>query len=95
VVAISADTVQSHRGFAEKLGGLPFPLLSDVDLQVIRAYGVLNDKGTGPRRSVFVVAPDGTVLHADEFYSVGNPRHFEAIFEALKRGLTGWPGCAG
>ena len=32
IVAISADSIESHRKFAERLGGLPFPLASDADL---------------------------------------------------------------
>ncbi len=84
MVAISADSVASHERFAEKLGGLPFPLLSDVERQVTTAYGVLNDKGTGPRRSVFVIAPDGTIRYANPRYEVSKPEHFAAIFAALE-----------
>lgn len=85
VLGISADSIESHQRFAEKLGGLPFPLLSDVERRVITAYGVLNDAGTGPRRSVFVVDRDGRVVHANHRYDVHKPWHFEAIFEALER----------
>ncbi len=83
VAAISADSLESHRSFAEKLGGLPFPLLSDTSLETIKAYGVVNDRGTGARRSVFVVAPDGVVAYANQRYEVSKPEHLEAIFEAL------------
>src|SRR5216117_3399921 len=43
VVAVSADSAQSHRDFLERLGGLPFTLLSDETLEAARAYGVIGD----------------------------------------------------
>ena len=43
IIGISKDTVASHKKFEEKYG-LPFPLLSDPDLEVIRAYDVWKEK---------------------------------------------------
>jgi len=83
VVGISADALDAHRRFAESLGGLPFPLLSDATRETIAAYGVLNDKGTGPRRSVFVVGQDGIIRHANERYDLGKPEHYEAVLQAV------------
>jgi len=88
VVGISADSISSHSRFLENLGGLPFPLLSDADRRVIEMYGVLNDKGTGARRSIFVVGRDGVVHYVNPRYQVNEPSHLEAIFHALA-GLTG------
>ena len=59
-------------------------MLSDGDLAVTKLYGVVNDKGTGPRRSVFVLEKDGRILHANRAYSVSNPLHYQAIFDALE-----------
>src|SRR3972149_8452418 len=84
VIAISADSLASHRRFAEKLGGLPFPLLSDTNREGITRYGVLNDKGTGARRSGFVVDRGGKILLANQRYELSKPAHFEAIFQALE-----------
>ena len=36
LLAVSADTPESHRTFVEKLGGLAFPLASDADLSLAR-----------------------------------------------------------
>ena len=83
MVGVSADTLDSHRRFAASLGGLPFPLLSDTAHETIAAYGVLNDKGTGARRSVFVVGRDGIIRHANERYDLGKPAQFEAILRAV------------
>ena len=43
IISISKDTVASHKKFEEKYG-LPFTLLSDPDLEVIRAYDVWKEK---------------------------------------------------
>lgn len=83
IVGISADSIKSHFGFLERLGGLPFPLLSDTERKVIQMYGVLNDKGTGAQRSIFVVDRDGVVRYVNPKYQVSNPDHFEAVFQAL------------
>ena len=50
VVAVSADSLDSHRDFADKLGGVPFPLVSDEKLEAARAYGVLDEAGKRSRR---------------------------------------------
>jgi peroxiredoxin len=60
-VAISNDSLESHQRFAEKLGGLPYPLLSDEGNEAINAYGVLNDTQTAARRSIFIVGREGRV----------------------------------
>ena len=43
VIGVSRDTVASHKKFEEKYG-LPFILLSDPELNVIRAYDVWKEK---------------------------------------------------
>lgn len=85
ILAISADSLESHRKFSEKLGGVPFPMLSDVEGRVIRRYGVGKPEGNGARRSLFVLDRDGRILHANPQYSVSDPDQYEAIFEALRR----------
>ncbi len=84
VLAISADSLQSHRRFAEKLGGVPFPMLSDEGAVVITRYGVLNERGTGARRSVFVLDKDLRILHANTQFGASNPLHYRQVVEALE-----------
>ena len=43
VIGVSRDSVASHKKFEEKYG-LPFMLLSDPDLDVIKAYDVWKEK---------------------------------------------------
>ena len=43
VLGVSKDSVASHKKFEEKYG-LPFTLLSDTELEVIKAYDVWKEK---------------------------------------------------
>jgi len=83
VIAVSADSLESHRQFAEKLGGVPFPLASDEALEAARRYGVAGDDGRRSRRSVFVIDRGGKILHAVPWFQPGNPTQYEEIFVAL------------
>jgi peroxiredoxin Q/BCP len=59
VWGVSPQGVDSHEAFARRYD-LRIPLLADPDRAAARAYGVAAP-GIGLRRSVFVVAPDGTL----------------------------------
>ena len=83
VVAVSADTLDSHLEFADTLDGVPFPLVSDEDLEAARAYGVLDEAGKRSRRAVFVIDKGGTILHVVPWFQPGNPSQYEDIFVAL------------
>ena len=67
VVGLSRDSVASHAKFAQKYS-LPFPLLSDPELSVIKAWGVWQEKklygktSMGVVRTTFVIDENGTVL---------------------------------
>jgi len=66
VIGISKDSVASHRKFTDKLE-LPFTLLSDPDLQVIKAYGVWQEKKLygktvyGVARTTYVIDGQGFI----------------------------------
>lgn len=83
VLAVSSDSLDSHKQFAQKLGGLPFPLASDTSLQVATQYGVADTTIKRARRAVFVIDQDGTLLHANAFYNPGNAAQYAEIFTAL------------
>jgi thioredoxin-dependent peroxiredoxin len=81
VLAVSADSLDSHRAFAREMD-LPFPLASDEALEAARAFDVLDEDGKRSRRAVFVIE-DGRIVHAEQWYQPGNPNQYEAIFRAL------------
>ncbi|MEO7017985.1 MAG: thioredoxin-dependent thiol peroxidase [Leifsonia sp.] len=66
VLGVSKDAPAKNKQFQEQ-ESLNFPLLSDEDLTVHRAYGAYGEKSlygktvTGVIRSTFVVDPDGSI----------------------------------
>jgi peroxiredoxin len=86
VIAISADTLESHRTFAARLGGVPFPLAVDDELKAAQTYGVV-DAGDRRRsgRAVFVIERDGRVILTLAPYQPGNLAGIEAILNVLGR----------
>ena len=84
IIAVSADSIESHRAFAERLGGLPFPLASDADLRVARAYdAVAEDDPHRSRRALFVIEQDGTIAYTANPFSPGSLSQLEGAFRAL------------
>jgi peroxiredoxin Q/BCP len=61
-LGISADSVERQATFADK-EGLDYPLLSDPDRSIARAYGVKRPGPLSNRRATFVIDTDRTVLH--------------------------------
>jgi peroxiredoxin len=84
ILAISVNDLVSHEIFADRMDGVPFPMLSDVDMRVIRRYGVVHDKGDRARRSVFVLNRDGVVVYTNTRYNVHEPADFEALMKAIE-----------
>lgn len=66
VIGISKDSTESHRKFAEK-HGLPFILLSDPELQAIKAYDVWQEKklygkvSMGVVRTTYIIDENGLI----------------------------------
>ena len=66
VIGISKDSAASHARFAEK-HSLPFILLSDPDLEAIKAYGVWQEKklygkvSFGVVRTTFIINEEGKI----------------------------------
>ena len=51
ILAVGVDDLASHRQWVAELGGIRYPLLSDPDRAVCRAYGVLNEEDGRPFRA--------------------------------------------
>jgi peroxiredoxin Q/BCP len=75
---INPASAESHTGYAARLR-LPFPLLSDPDLAVARAYGAVRPDGLTIARSVVLIEQDGTIL-----YSQAGAPGAEIVLEALR-----------
>jgi peroxiredoxin Q/BCP len=71
VLGVSADTVESHKKFAEKYG-LPFTLLADPEKKTIESYHVwglkkmMGREYMGIRRTSYLIDPEGKIVKAYE-----------------------------
>ena len=87
VLGVSRDSVKSHDNFCAKQG-FKFPLVSDADEALCRAFDVIHEKNMygrkvlGVVRSTFLISPDGRI--AQEWRGVKVPGHADAVLDALK-----------
>ncbi len=65
MLGISLDSQERNRKFAQETGAT-FPLLSDTDKQVAKAYGVLNFTRLFANRVTFAIDKEGIIRHIDE-----------------------------
>ena len=68
VLGVSKDSVESHKRFEES-HGLPFTLLSDTELEVIRAYDVFKKDKVGNStkglvRTTYLIDENGIIANA-------------------------------
>ncbi len=87
VYGVSKDTSRSHQRFAEKYH-LPFTLLSDPDMTMIKKYGAFKEKKMfgkpvrGTVRMTYVINPEGKVVRVYE--KVDPTTHAAQLLSDLK-----------
>jgi peroxiredoxin Q/BCP len=92
VLGISRDTVRDQKKFKDKYQ-LPYDLLADPDMVLIKRYDLLRDKTmygkpvTGVERTTYLISPDTgngqRVLHV--FPKVTPAGHAEEVFDLLQK----------
>lgn len=87
VVGINGDSLATHGRFAASLG-LPFRLLSDPGQRVARKYGSSDNNGF-PKRTVFVVGPDGRVKYRNLKFNALDPQHYAELGAAVRSARGG------
>jgi thioredoxin-dependent peroxiredoxin len=85
LVAISTDSVSTHRRFAQSLN-LPFRLLSDPDQRISKQYASKDPNGQN-RRTVYVVGPDGRVAFRNLQFNALDPKDYAELRNAVKNSL--------
>ena len=87
IIGISADSEKSHQKFISKYQ-LPFPLISDVDKNVINSYGVWGEKKMygksydGILRTTFIISENGEIENIIEKVDTSN--HTQQILDLYK-----------
>ena len=87
VLAISHQDIASHETFSGK-HKFGFPLLSDPDKKVLSDYGVVGFAGL-PRRSVFVIDPNGVVKYVHRALVGVTFRPVKELIQAVADTQTG------
>jgi len=80
IIGVSVDSVESHKKFSTKFS-LPFPLISDKEKRIAKAYGVLRATGT-TNRVTFIIDKNGKI--AKIFPKVDVSKHTEEVVAAIK-----------
>ncbi|MEZ4958641.1 MAG: thioredoxin-dependent thiol peroxidase [Saprospiraceae bacterium] len=86
ILGVSPDSAKKHQNFIKK-HNLPFPLLVDQDLALIKAYGCWGPKKMygkeydGVYRTTFIIDEKGVIEQV--IADVESKRHAEQILEAM------------
>lgn len=86
LLGVSFDGESSHQSFIEK-HNLPFPLVSDEDKSISKAYGTTNRLGglmPGAKRVTYVIDKQG-VIRSVIHHEVLIGKHVDGVIEALKK----------
>jgi len=87
ILGISADSVKSHKKFAEKYN-LPFTLLSDEDKKVLEKYSVIKEKSMfgksflGIKRISYLIDKEGKI--AKIYENVKPAAHAQEVLDDIK-----------
>lgn len=88
VLGVSTDTFFALKAWSDQQR-FGFPLLSDYNKDVIRAYGVVSPDMIGlkdiAKRAVFVIDRDGIVRHREVLEDARNEPDYGAVTQALGR----------
>lgn len=85
VLGLSVDSTDCLRAWADSLGGISYPLLSDFfpHGQVAQLYGVLRREGY-TERSIFIVDKQGIIRYAD-VHDISDQPDNEVLFNELRK----------
>lgn len=87
VLGVSPDDAEIHKRFAAE-HHLPFPLLSDTNNAIAKAYGAYGRKDKdgkvswGILRTTFIIDPEGNV--AETFYNIKSQGHAAEVAKRLR-----------
>lgn len=94
LVGLSADSLYSHiawlRTIKEKLQyrnisniDIPFPVIADMDKEIIHKYGMIHADNEFATRSLFIIGPEGKI-RAFMVYPMYNGRNVQEVIRLLQ-----------
>jgi glutaredoxin len=86
VLGLSVDNVPTLVAWAESLGGITYPLLSDFypHGEVAQKFGVLRDDGR-TERAIFVIDKEGIIRYVDVREYIDDQPDNEDLFDVLEQ----------
>lgn len=84
VLGISGDYVFSHQEWA-KHHKLPFPLLSDHDHRVAKAYDSYMEQYGFNKRTVYLIDKEGVVRYVNLAFKAGDKKDYDALRAELEK----------
>lgn len=83
VLGISVDSIYSHENWAKAIGGITYPLLSDMHRTACKAYGIHNEEMNVARRATFIIDKAGRIRFK-EIYGKGELPDPDKLLGVLK-----------
>ncbi len=62
IVAINRDSAFAHKAWSEDLGGVKFPLLADMNLEVSKQFGMALEEVGITNRGVIIIDAEGNIV---------------------------------
>lgn len=90
VIAASVDSVHAHKAWAqsdERIGNLPYPIISDLTKMISYQYGILHEDGVS-LRGAFIIDPEGN-LQSSMINNLNVGRNAHEILRLVKAFQTG------
>jgi glutaredoxin-dependent peroxiredoxin len=84
VLGVSGDYVFSHHEWA-KHHNLNFPLLSDHDHKVAKAYDSYMEQYGMNKRTIFVIDKDGVVRYTNMAFKAGDKKDYDALRAEIEK----------
>lgn len=88
VLAVSVDSVHSHKAWKKELGELRFGMLSDITKSMSRDYGVLIEEKGISLRGAFVIDPEG-IMKMSVVHDLSIGRNVDEIIRVVQACQTG------
>jgi len=63
ILCVSVDSKYSHLAWQKEIGGIAYPMLSDITKRVSQQYGVLLPEEGVSLRGLFIIDPEGIVRY--------------------------------
>jgi alkyl hydroperoxide reductase subunit AhpC len=86
VVGISCDSIYSHDAWAKSLGGISYPLLADIQRDVVKRYGIHWPELNACHRATFVIDRQGVIRFVERYGRGELPDPAKILAEVKKAG---------